>query len=216
MTIAIKICGLSSAETVAAALAAGADMLGFVFYEPSPRHLACDAAAALARDIAGRAEKVALTVDADDARLGAIVEALDPQWLQLHGAESPARVRAVRARFGRPVVKAVKVASAADIAGAAAYEGAADMLLYDARAPEGAGALPGGNGVRFDWALLAGNRPGLPAMLSGGLDADNVAAAIRLVRPDAVDVSSGVERAPGEKDPERIARFVARARGAGK
>lgn len=215
MAVRIKICGLSSADTLDAALAAGADMIGFVFYEPSPRHVDPARAAALSARVAGRAGRVALTVDADDARLAAIDAALAPDWFQLHGNESPQRVREVRARFGRPVIKAVRVAVAADVVAAAAYIDAADMLLYDARAPEGlAGALPGGNGLSFDWRLLAPGERRLPAMLSGGLDPDNVAAAIRLVRPDAVDVSSGVERRPGEKDPARIAQFVRRARAA--
>jgi phosphoribosylanthranilate isomerase len=214
MTPRIKICGLSTPETVDAALAAGADWLGFVFYEPSPRHIGYETAASLNARVAGRAQKVALTVDADDARLAEISRALDPDWYQLHGKETPERVREIRARFGRPVIKAIHIARAADAAAAAAYIDAADMLLYDAKAPAGmAGALPGGNGILFDWSLIGGERR-LPVMLSGGLDPDNVAEAIRIVRPDAVDVSSGVERRPGEKDPKRIALFVERARSA--
>jgi len=212
MTPKIKICGLSTPEMVDAALAAGADCLGFVFYEPSPRHIAYETAARLNARVAGRAQKVALTVDADDARLAAIAKSLDPDWYQLHGRESPRRVKEIRARFGRPVIKAIHIARAEDAAAAAGYVDAADMLLYDAKAPDGmVGALPGGNGVLFDWTLIGGERP-LPVMLSGGLSPDNVAEAIRIVRPDAVDVSSGVERRPGEKDPERIALFVERAR----
>lgn len=212
MTPKIKICGLSTPEMVDAALAAGADCLGFVFYEPSPRHIGYETAERLSARVAGRAEKVALTVDADDARLAAIAKALDPDWYQLHGSETPERVREIRARFGRPVIKAIHIARAEDAGVAAAYIDAADMLLYDAKAPAGMeGALPGGNGMLFDWTLIGGERR-LPVMLSGGLNPDNVAAAIRIVRPDAVDVSSGVERAPGEKDPERIARFVEQVR----
>lgn len=212
MTLKIKICGLSTPEMVDAALAAGADCLGFVFYEPSPRHIGYETAGLLGARVAGRAQKVALTVDADDARFAAISESLDPDWYQLHGSESPERVRDIRARFGRPVIKAIHVARAEDAGLAAGYIDAADMLLYDAKAPEGmAGALPGGNGMLFDWTLIGGERR-LPVMLSGGLDPDNVADAIRIVRPDAVDVSSGVERRPGEKDPERITLFVERVR----
>ena len=214
MTPRIKICGLSTPEMVDAALAAGADCLGFVFYEPSPRHISYEMAATLNARVAGRAQKVALTVDADDARLAEISRTLDPDWYQLHGAENPQRVRAVRERFGRPVIKAIHIARAEDAAAAAAYIDAADMLLYDAKAPDRmAGALPGGNGMLFDWTLIGGERR-LPVMLSGGLTPDNVAEAMHIVRPDAVDVSSGVERRPGEKDPERIALFVERARSA--
>ena len=212
MTPKIKICGLSTPEMVDAALAAGADWLGFVFYEPSPRHIGYETAARLNARVAGRARKVALTVDADDARLAEIAGSLDPDWYQLHGAEDPRRVREIRARFGRPVIKAIHIAGAEDAAAAGAYIDAADMLLYDAKAPDGmVGALPGGNGIRFDWTLIGGERR-VPVMLSGGLTPDNVAAAIRTVRPDAVDVSSGVERKPGEKDPERITLFVERVR----
>jgi len=214
MTPRIKICGLSTPEMVDAALAAGADCLGFVFYEPSPRHIDYETAAKLSAHVAGRAQKVALTVDADDARLAAISKSLDPDWYQLHGRETPERVREIRVRFGKPVIKAIHIARAEDAEAAAAYVDAADMLLYDAKAPESMeGALPGGNGMLFDWTLIGGERR-LPVMLSGGLDPDNVADAIRIVHPDAVDVSSGVERRPGEKDPERIALFVERARAA--
>ena len=144
MTPRIKICGLSTPEMVDAALAAGADCLGFVFYEPSPRHISYEMAATLNACVAGRAQKVALTVDADDARLAKISRTLDPDWYQLHGAEDPERVRAIRERFGRPVIKAIHIARAEDAAAAAAYIDAADMLLYDAKAPDGmAGALPG-------------------------------------------------------------------------
>lgn len=213
MTPKIKICGLSTAEMVDAALAAGADSLGFVFYEPSPRHIGYELAVTLNARVAGRAQKVALTVDADDARFDQISKSLDPDWYQLHGAETPDRVREIRARYGRPVIKAVHIARAEDAAAGAAYIDAADMLLYDAKAPDGmAGALPGGNGILFDWALISADQRRLPVMLSGGLDPDNVAQAIRIVRPDAVDVSSGVETAPGLKDPERIALFVERVR----
>jgi phosphoribosylanthranilate isomerase len=209
----IKICGLTTPETLEAALDAGADMVGFVVFERSPRHLAPEAAAPLGRQAAGRAAKVALTVDADDETLNLICLALRPDLLQLHGQETPERVAAIKARTGLPVAKAVGIAEAADLARLAAYRGAADWLLLDAKPPKGS-VLPGGNGRAFDWTLLAGLDRSLPIMLSGGLDAANVAEAIRLVRPDAVDVSSGVELRPGEKDPDRIKAFVEAARAA--
>jgi phosphoribosylanthranilate isomerase len=207
----IKICGLSTPDTLDAALAAGADMVGFVFFERSPRHLSPEAAAPLGRQAAGRARKVALTVDATDEALDMICLALRPDMLQLHGRETPERVAAVKARYALPVAKAIGIAEASDLAAAKAYRGLADWL--DAKAPKGA-ALPGGNGVAFDWALLAGLDRGQPVMLSGGLDAANVGEAIRMVRPAAVDVSSGVETAPGHKSPDKIRQFIEAARAA--
>jgi phosphoribosylanthranilate isomerase len=209
----IKICGLSTPETLEAALDAGADMVGFVFFPPSPRNVTAEAVAPLGRQVRRRAQKVALTVDADDEALDLVCLALRPDMLQLHGRETPERVAAIRARLGLPVLKAVGIAEAADLDRLAAYHGAADWLLLDAKPPRGS-VLPGGNGVAFDWTLLAALDRGLPVMLSGGLDAASVGEAIRLVRPDAVDVSSGVERAPGEKDPVKIGAFVAAARAA--
>ena len=156
----------------------------------------------------GKAERVALVVDADDAALDAVVAAFDPDLLQLHGAETPERVAAIRARLRRPVMKAIGIAAAADLAAVAAYAGVADRLLLDAKPPADAEALPGGNGVPFDWRLIAGLDAAKPVMLSGGLDGDNVAAAIALTGVRAVDVSSGVERRPGDKDPARIEAFV--------
>ncbi|CAA0111324.1 N-(5'-phosphoribosyl)anthranilate isomerase [Starkeya nomas] len=215
MSLEIKICGLSTPETLDAALGAGADMVGMVFFTPSPRHvdLATATAAALAARARGRAQIVALTVDADDATLAAIVDAARPDMLQLHGKESPERVAAVRARFGLPVMKAIGIATAADLARLSAYADVADRLLLDAKPPKGA-LLPGGNGVPFDWNLLAGLDLTRPFMLSGGLDPDNVGEAVRRVRPPGIDVSSGVERAPGIKDPARIAAFLRAARAA--
>jgi len=207
----IKICGLTTAETLAAALEAGADFVGFVHFPKSPRHLPLDAMPALAREVAGRARKVALSVDADDALLAALIEALDPDLLQLHGRESPGRVAEVRARFGRPVMKALAVAGPADLAVVPAYAAVADRLLFDAKPAPGA-LLPGGNGLAFDWPLLAGLDAGRPVMLSGGLDAANVADALAAAAVDGVDVSSGVESAPGVKSPARIHAFVAAAR----
>jgi phosphoribosylanthranilate isomerase len=211
MSLIVKICGLSSAEALDVALDAGADMVGFVFFPPSPRNVAFDTARALGGRVRGRAQKVALSVDADDTLLDAVVDALKPDLLQLHGKESPARLVALRQRFGLPVVKAIAVETKADLAAVATYQNSADRLLFDARAPREA-TRPGGLGRAFDWRLLENLDPGLPFMLSGGLDADNVGEALRITRAPGVDVSSGVERAPGEKDPDKIRAFIRAAR----
>jgi phosphoribosylanthranilate isomerase len=213
MSLTIKICGLSTAVTLDVALDEGADAVGFVFFPPSPRHLGYDVARKLGARVKGRAEKVALSVDADDAILAAVVEALHPDALQLHGKETPARVAAIKQRFGLPVMKAIPVAARGDLAAVADYAGVADRLLFDARAPREA-TRPGGLGKSFDWRLLENLDPGVPFMLSGGLDAGNVAEALRVTRARGVDVSSGVERAPGEKDPDKIRAFVRAARAA--
>jgi phosphoribosylanthranilate isomerase len=186
-------------------------MVGFVFFEPSPRNLSPGEARALGAEVRGRAQKVALTVDADDAKLDAIVEALAPDVLQLHGKEAPQRVRAIRSRFGIPVMKAIGVASPADLAKAEAFAEAADTLLFDAKpAPEA--VLPGGNGQAFDWSILRGFTEDQFWMLSGGLDSSNVGDALTATGARGVDVSSGVESAPGAKDPTRIAAFIAAVR----
>ena len=211
MSVIVKICGLSTPEALDVALDAGADMVGFVFFAPSPRHLTFERAHAIASRVLERAQKVALTVDADDALLDAVVEALQPDMLQLHGTESPARVEAVRRMFGLPVMKALPIAAKSDLDGIARYGGIADRLLFDARAPREA-TRPGGLGRPFDWHLLENLDPGVPFMLSGGLDAANVGEALRITRAPGVDVSSGVERAPGEKDPDKIRAFVRAAR----
>ncbi len=213
MSLIVKICGLSTSGALDVALDAGADMVGFVFFAPSPRHLAFDTARTLGERVRARAQKVALTVDADDALLEAIVESLAPDLLQLHGREPPARVAALKRRFGLPVMKAIAVAATADLAAAAAYAGVADRLLFDARAPREA-TRPGGLGRPFDWNLLENLQAGGQFMLSGGLDAGNVGEALRITRAPAVDVSSGVERAPGEKDADKIRAFVRAARDA--
>ena len=213
MSVIVKICGLSTEEALEVALDAGADMVGFVFFAPSPRHLAFERAHTLGGRVLERAQKVALTVDADDRFLDAVVEALQPDMLQLHGTETPARVEAVRRLFGLPVMKALPVAVQSDLDAIARYAGAADRLLFDARAPQDA-TRPGGLGTPFDWTLLKGVKPGIPFMLSGGLNAGNVAEAIDIVRPNGVDVSSGVERYPGEKDPAKIRAFITAARSA--
>jgi phosphoribosylanthranilate isomerase len=213
MPLLIKICGLSTPDALDVALDCGADLVGFVFFPPSPRHLDFDAARVLGARVRGRAQKVALSVDADDAWLAASIDALKPDLLQLHGREPPARVAAVRKKFGLPVMKAIAVEEKSDLAAIEAYTGAADRLIFDARAPRAA-TRPGGLGKSFDWELLENLRTNVPFMLSGGLDAGNVAEALRITRAPGVDVSSGVERAPGEKDPEKIRAFVRAARAA--
>jgi phosphoribosylanthranilate isomerase len=212
MSTTVKICGLSTPETMEAALKAGADMVGLVFFEKSPRHVTLDTAKALAARASQRAEVVALTVDPDDAALDAIVRALAPEYLQLHGRETPERVDEIQRKFGVSAIKALGVAEAADFLAAEAYK-AADALLIDAKPPKGA-VLPGGNGVAFDWRLARGFAPRKPWMLSGGLDAGNVAQAIRLSLARSVDVSSGVESAPGVKDVAKIRAFIDAARAA--
>jgi phosphoribosylanthranilate isomerase len=205
-TLDIKICGLKSDEALAAALAGGASHVGFIFFPRSPRNIALDEAGRLRQAARGRATAVAVTVDANDAALDAIVAAMQPNLLQLHGRESPERVLAVKARYGLPVMKALSVREAADLEIARAYRGIADRLLFDAKPPKGA-ELPGGNGVAFDWRLLAGLDERLDYMLSGGINAGNIGEAMRLARPAGLDVSSGVESAPGIKDPSLIEAF---------
>ena len=211
MSVIVKICGLNSEIALDAAIEAGADMVGFVSFPPSPRHLAFDAARVLGKRVRGRAQKVALSVDADDALLDAVIAALQPDMLQLHGKEPPARLAALKKRFGLPVMKAIAVEAKGDLAAVAVYATVADRLLFDARAPREA-TRPGGLGRPFDWHLLENLDPGIPFMLSGGLDAGNVGEALRITRAPGIDVSSGVERAPGEKDPDKIRAFVRAAR----
>jgi phosphoribosylanthranilate isomerase len=211
MALLIKICGLTTPDALEVALEAGADMVGFVFFPPSPRHLDERVAATLGRHVAGRARKVALTVDADDALLATIIDSLEPDFLQLHGREPPDRVSAVKRRFGRTVIKAIPVGAPDDLGCLNGYAAVADYVLFDARAPRAA-TRPGGLGSAFDWRLLENLDPGVPFMLSGGLDPGNVARALALTRPQGVDVSSGVERAAGEKDPDKIRAFIRAAR----
>ncbi|MEW6090922.1 phosphoribosylanthranilate isomerase [Parvibaculum sp.] len=213
MTVRVKICGLSTPETVDAAVAAGADYLGFVFVAKSPRFVSIEAASALAARVPPSVLKVALSVDADDAAFDAMVKAIRPDILQLHGAEPPERLLALKARYGIPLMKAIGVAEPGDPEAADIYRDSADLLLFDAKPPKSmAGALPGGNGLAFDWSLIAGHRPDMPWMLSGGLTAENVAEAIRITGAEAVDVSSGVETAPGQKSPELIEAFIKAAK----
>jgi phosphoribosylanthranilate isomerase len=207
MSLTVKICGLKTSQALDAALEFGADLVGFVFFPPSPRHLGLEAARALGERVDGRAGKVALTVDATDETLLDVVNALKPDMLQLHGKETPGRVVQVRTRFGLPVMKAIPVAERADLSPIRVYAQVADRLIFDARAPKEA-TRPGGLGTPFDWTLLAGIDPGVPFMLSGGLDAGNVAQAIAITRAPGVDVSSGVEREPGVKDAGKIRDFI--------
>jgi phosphoribosylanthranilate isomerase len=213
MPVEIKICGLMTPEAVDVALDVGADLVGFVFFPPSPRHLGFEAARSLGARVRGRARKVALSVDADDDFLAASIEALKPDMLQLHGKETPERVVMVRTRFGLPVMKALPIEERSDLSPVRLYADVADRLIFDARPPREA-TRPGGLGKSFDWTLLAGIDPGVPFMLSGGLDATNVAEALRVTHAPAVDVSSGVERSPGDKDPDKIRAFVRAARAA--
>src|SRR5262245_1240486 len=211
MTVLIKICGLSTPDALDVALEAGADAVGFVFFPPSPRHLGFEAARLLGARVRGRAQKVALSVDADDDWLASAIEALQPDMLQLHGKETPERVVVVRTRFGLPVIKALPIAERADLTPMRIYAKVADRLLFDARAPREA-TRPGGLGMSFDWGLLQNIDPEVPFMLSGGLDPTNVAEALRITQAPGVDVSSGVERAPGEKDVDKIRAFIRAAR----
>lgn len=215
MTTRVKICGLKTPEALAAALDGGADYVGFVFYPPSPRNLTPAAAAPLADAARGRAVIVALMVDPADHLIDEVARLVRPDLVQLHGSESVARVAEIKRRWGVPVMKAIKVETRADAETALAYAGTADMILFDAKAPKDLkGALPGGNGLSFDWQALDSVKDELDYMLSGGLTADNVALAVRLTGATAVDVSSGVEIRPGEKDVSQIARFLAAAKAA--
>jgi phosphoribosylanthranilate isomerase len=211
MPVEIKICGLMTPEALDVALDAGTDYVGFVFFPPSPRNVGFEAARVLGERVRGRAKKVALSVDADNDWLSASIEALKPDILQLHGRETPERVANVRSLFRLPVMKAIPIETRADLSPIRLYAHAADRLIFDARAPREA-TRPGGLGKTFDWNLLSGINPGIPYMLSGGLDATNVAEALRITRAPAVDVSSGVERSPGVKDHEKIRAFIHAAR----
>jgi phosphoribosylanthranilate isomerase len=212
MSVAAKICGLNGEAAVAAAVAGGAAYLGFVFYPPSPRAVSPARAAELCAAVPAGVRRVGLFVDADDAAIAAVLAAAPIDLLQLHGAETAARVAEIKLRFRRPVMKAVAVAAPGDVLAAGRYEDDADMLLFDAKPPRRADALPGGNGLAFDWRLIAGREWRLPWMLSGGLTAALLPKAVRISGAEAVDVSSGVERRPGDKDPEKIRDFLAMVR----
>ncbi len=205
-----KICGLSNPAHLAAAIAGGAAYVGFVFFEKSPRHLTVDQARALAVEVPPGVAKVALVVNATDEDLDAITAQVPLDMLQLHGSETPDRVTEIKTRYGLPVMKAIGIADEADLATLAAYETVADQILVDAKPPKG-GDRPGGNGVHFDWRLIANRRWPTPWMLAGGLTPDNVDEAVRLTGARQIDVSSGVEIAPGQKDAALIRAFLAAA-----
>ena len=211
MTVIVKICGLATQAGLDAALACGADMAGFVFFDKSTRHVSLELAANLGRRAARRTCKVLVTVDAGDALLAAAIKALDPGLLQLHGSETPERVAAIRARFALPVMKAIGIFEPADLALVPLFDGVADYLLFDAKAPF-AGGQPGGSATSFDWSLLGMIETKKPWLLAGGLDATNVADALAQTGAPGVDVSSGVENAPGVKDRTKIAAFIAAVR----
>ena len=213
MSVAVKICGLNSAEAVGAAVAGGARFVGFVFYPPSPRNLTPEQAAALALGVAPGIIRVGVFVDPDDAALAEALAKVPLDLLQFHGSETPERLGAIKERFRRKVMKAIKVEAEPDLQSASRYFGVADWLMFDAKPPrDREGALPGGNALAFDWELLRRKTWPLPWMLSGGLTIDNLAEAARISRAETVDVSSGVEHRPGEKDPAKIRAFLARAR----
>jgi phosphoribosylanthranilate isomerase len=216
MSVEVKICGLKDAANLEAALAAGADFIGLVFYRPSPRYIGPAAASALADLARGRAKIVALVVDPADALAAEIAAKVKPDYIQAHGSESPQRIGEITRLTGVPVIKAIKVRAPEDVEGARAYRDVAEMILFDARAPETLeGALPGGNGIAFDWTLLARDARPRRFMLSGGLDAGNVARAIFVTGAAIVDVSSGVEDRPGVKNPVLIRKFIEMAKAAG-
>lgn len=210
MSVSAKICGLTDAASVEAAVEGGARFVGLVFFPPSPRSLAPPRAGALAAHVPSHVSKVGVFVDPADSLLDEVFAEVRLDFVQLHGAESPERATAIRARTGAGIIKAIKVAEAGDVAQAQAYGQAADWILYDAKAPKGA-SRPGGNAQAFDWTILADGRAaaaGLPWLLSGGLDIDNVAQAVKITGARAVDVSSGVEKAPGQKDPALVRAFL--------
>jgi phosphoribosylanthranilate isomerase len=208
MAIEVKVCGLTSADAVAAAAAGGARYLGLVFYPPSPRSLTPARAGELARGAPPSCAKVGVFVDPDDALLDEVLGEVPLEYLQLHGSETPARVAAIRNLTGKSVIKVLKIAHSEDLDPVSGFAEVADLLMFDARPPDEPGRLPGGNGLTFDWRLLHGFEVGRPWLLSGGLSAENLEDAVRLCRARAVDVSSGVELAPGRKDPQKIRRFL--------
>jgi phosphoribosylanthranilate isomerase len=213
MSVAAKICGLSGAAAVDAAIAGGAAYIGFVFYPPSPRAVTPARAGELCAAVPASVKRVALFVDADDTEIAEVLEAAPIDILQFHGAETPERVVEAKRYFGRQVMKAISIAGPEDVDAARRYEDFADLLLFDAKPPRRPDALPGGNGLAFDWRLIAGREWRLPWMLSGGLTADILPEAVRISGATAVDVSSGVERRPGDKDSEKIRAFLEVARG---
>ena len=215
MSVAAKICGLSTEAAVTAAVAGGAAYLGFVFYPPSPRAVTAERAASVSAAVPEGIARVGLFVDADDDAMAAVLAEAPIDLMQFHGGESPERVADAKTRFGRPVMKTIAIAGPEDVLAAARYEEVADLLLFDAKPPHRSDALPGGNGLAFDWALIAGRSWRRPWMLSGGLTAELLPEAVRISGAAAVDVSSGVESRPGEKDLDKIGAFLAAARALG-
>jgi len=215
MSVGVKICGLSTRNDIDAAVRGGAQLVGFVFFPPSPRNLHPELAHELALHVPESVKKVAVVVDPSDEEIVVILDSLNVDMLQLHGNESPDRVADIRRRSGRAIIKTISVSSAEDVSAAKQYEGVADMLLYDAKAQTG-DALPGGNARTFDWTLLANHEPALPWFLSGGLNAENLAVAVSASGARRVDVSSGVESVRGIKDPRKIAAFLSAADGLGR
>ncbi|RCS22311.1 phosphoribosylanthranilate isomerase [Phyllobacterium salinisoli] len=213
MALDIKICGLKTPDAIAAALTGGASHVGFIFFGKSPRNVDPETAGRLRTAAQGRAKAVAVTVDADDAALDRIIAAMRPDMLQLHGRETPERTAELKARYGLPVIKAFSVHDATDLAAIMPYRGVADRLLFDAKPPKGSD-LPGGNGVSFDWRALAALDGDVDYMLSGGLNAGNIAEALKATNAPGIDISSGVEVAPGEKDVRLIAEFFQAVRAA--
>lgn len=214
MTVQVKICGINAHEAMAAAIEGGADFVGFVFYPPSPRYLTPEQAASVAVPVPDTITTVGLFVDPEDSSLDSTIERVDLGLLQLHGNESPARVAEIRARYDIPIMKAIGIEEPADFDRAAAYVETVDWLLFDAKPPARGNALPGGNGDAFDWTLVADRDWPVPWMLSGGLHPNNALEAIGVTGARAVDVSSGVEVAPGSKSPEYILAFLKAARAA--
>ena len=212
MSVAAKICGLSTEAAVTAAVAGGAAYLGFVFYPPSPRAVTAERAASVSAAVPEGIARVGLFVDADDDAIAAVLARAPIDLMQFHGGESPERVADAKTRFGRPVMKTIAIAGPEDVVAAARYEEVADLLLFDAKPPRRPEALPGGNGLAFDWGLIAGRSWRCPWMLSGGLTAELLPEAVRISGAAAVDVSSGVESRPGEKNLGKIAAFLAAAR----
>lgn len=209
MNVQAKICGINDQAAMRSAVASGAAFVGLVFYPPSPRALDPQQAADLAALVPEGVVKVGLFVDPDNALIDTVLAEVRLDMLQLHGSETPERCRELRTRTGLPVMKAIKVADVGDVAAAHAYDGSVDWLMFDAKAPDTmANALPGGNALSFDWTLLAGQEWPVPWMLAGGINPENVAAAVAASRAHVVDVSSGVESAPGRKDPARIEAFL--------
>lgn len=213
MPTEVKICGITDEEAMDAAIEAGADYVGLVFFPPSPRAVTAERAAELVEFAPGEVTKVGLFVDPDDATLDMVLTRVRLDLLQLHGHETPERIEAIRLEYGLPVMKVISVASALDLTAAEPFLAVTDRLLFDAKPPKGA-ILPGGNAVSFDWTILKGRKWGVPWMLAGGLTPANVAEAVRISGATAVDVSSGVENAPGVKDADKIRAFIKAARGA--